>query len=87
MWVTPPLVALPHSTHIVMAAAFGQSMNAQKPVIGISRITSTALVDSFIKEGKTDFVVMGRPLLTDLELPLKALLKKGGKHLYLHRLQ
>ena len=72
MWVTPPL-ALPRGTHIDKAAAVRRSIDARKPVIGIGRITSVALADSFIREGKTDFVVMGRALLADPELPLKTL--------------
>ena len=76
MWVTPPLT-LPHGTHIAKAAAVRQSINARKPVIGIGRITSIALADSFVKEGKTDFVVMGRALLADPELPLKTLQERG----------
>ena len=76
MWVTPPLT-LPHGTHIAQAAAVRQSISARKPVIGIGRITSIALADSFIKEGKADFVVMGRALLADPELPLKTLQERG----------
>ena len=72
MWVTPPL-ALPRGTHIEKAAAVRQAIQASRPVIGIGRITSASLADSFITAGKVDFVVMGRALLADPELPLKTL--------------
>lgn len=72
MWVTPPL-ALPRGTHIEKAAAVRQAIQASRPVIGIGRITSASLADSFIAAGKVDFVVMGRALLADPELPLKTL--------------
>ena len=42
------------------------------PVIGVGRINSIALAEEILAAGKADIVSIGRPLLADPELPLKA---------------
>jgi len=42
------------------------------PVIGVGRIVEPAMADEFIREGKCDFVALGRSLLADAEWPVKA---------------
>ena len=42
------------------------------PVITVGRLGYPKLADSVIREGKADFVALGRPLLSDPEWPLKA---------------
>lgn len=44
----------------------------QVPVITVGRIHDPPLADSILREGKADFVAMGRGLLADPELPNKA---------------
>jgi 2,4-dienoyl-CoA reductase-like NADH-dependent reductase (Old Yellow Enzyme family)/thioredoxin reductase len=42
------------------------------PVITVGRIRTPAMADQIVKENKADFVSMGRALIADPELPLKA---------------
>ncbi|PIX24981.1 MAG: NADH:flavin oxidoreductase [Deltaproteobacteria bacterium CG_4_8_14_3_um_filter_45_9] len=43
------------------------------PVMVVGKIGNPMLAEQILKEGKADFVVMGRPLLADPELPKKAM--------------
>ncbi|MBI2832437.1 MAG: FAD-dependent oxidoreductase [Chloroflexi bacterium] len=45
---------------------------ATVPVIAVGKIGDLALAENILREGKADFVAMGRPFLTDPELPNKA---------------
>jgi 2-enoate reductase len=46
------------------------------PVITLGKIGDSVLAEEILREGKADFVAMGRALLADPELPNKALLGK-----------
>ena len=85
MWVTPPL-ALPRGTHIEKAAAVRQAIQASRPVIGIGRITSASLADSFITAGKVDRGHGARPAGRP-RTAAQDIAGQGRRHPPLHRLQ
>ncbi len=63
-------MAYPNGHLIHLAQAIKQAVDV--PVIGVGRITDPRLADQFLREGKADFISMGRALLADPELPRKA---------------
>lgn len=70
MWVTPPL-ALPQGIHTGRAARVRKAINQSIPVIAVGRIKTLAHADTLLREGKADFIAMGRALLADPALPRK----------------
>ena len=57
--------------HLIQYAA-GVKEVVEVPVIGVGRIVEPAMADEFIREGKCDFVALGRSLLADAAWPAKA---------------
>ena len=57
--------------HLIEYAA-GVKEVVDVPIIGVGRIVEPAMADEFIREGKCDFVALGRGLLADAEWPVKA---------------
>ena len=60
---------------------------ARIPVTTVSRINDPFLADSLLRQGKADFVAMGRASLADPHLPRKAMEGTVRGHTPLHRLQ
>jgi NADPH-dependent 2,4-dienoyl-CoA reductase/sulfur reductase-like enzyme len=69
--IIPP-AAIPQGCYIGNAAAIKEAIHGEIPVMVVGRIKDPIMAEKIIKEGKADFVVMGRPLLADPELPNKA---------------
>ncbi|MGD9497608.1 MAG: FAD-dependent oxidoreductase [Armatimonadota bacterium] len=61
---------VPHGHLIGYAAGVREVVDV--PVIGVGRILTPEMADSFIAEGKCDFVALGRALLADPHWPRKA---------------
>lgn len=57
-------------TIVHLAEAVKKAVNV--PVITVGKIGDPLLADRILREGKADFVAMGRPLLADPHLPKKA---------------
>ena len=68
-WHTPPM-AVPRGCHAELAKAIKKTVRI--PVIAVGRINDPLLADRILEEGKADLVAMGRALIADPELPLKA---------------
>ena len=60
----------PEGVFVPLAAAIKSTVRI--PVITVGRIRTPALADQIIRENKADFVSMGRGLIADPELPVKA---------------
>jgi len=60
----------PEGVFVPLAAAIKSVVRI--PVITVGRIRTPALADQILKENKADFVSMGRALIADPELPVKA---------------
>jgi len=67
-------MCVPHDRFIYLAAGFKEVVRI--PVAACNNITDPVLAESIIASGKADMVTMGRPLLADPELPVKA---KNGR--------
>jgi len=65
----PPMYT-PRGNLIHLAEAVKKVVNI--PVIGVGGIVDPKEADDFIREGKADLIAMGRALIADPELPLKA---------------
>jgi 2,4-dienoyl-CoA reductase-like NADH-dependent reductase (Old Yellow Enzyme family)/thioredoxin reductase len=67
--IHPPYYA-PEGIFVPLAAAVKSAVGI--PVITVGRIRTPALADQILEESKADFVSMGRALIADPELPVKA---------------
>ncbi|MEW6142474.1 MAG: FAD-dependent oxidoreductase [Chloroflexota bacterium] len=67
-------MCVPHDRFVHLAAGFKEAVGI--PVAAGNNITDPVLAESIIASGKADMVTMGRPLLADPELPVKA---KSGR--------
>jgi 2,4-dienoyl-CoA reductase-like NADH-dependent reductase (Old Yellow Enzyme family)/thioredoxin reductase len=70
-YVAGPPMAMPRGFLIPMAQAVKEAVSI--PVIGVGRINDPILADEFIRQGKVDFISMGRALIADPQLPNKAM--------------
>ena len=62
---------VPRGAYIYLAANIKANVNI--PVIGSNRINDPALANELIAAGAIDLINMGRPLVADPELPIKAM--------------
>lgn len=69
-WPHPPNYQ-PPGCMVDMAEAVKKVV--QIPIITVGRLGYPELADSVLREGKADFVALGRPLLADPQWPLKAM--------------
>jgi 2,4-dienoyl-CoA reductase-like NADH-dependent reductase (Old Yellow Enzyme family)/thioredoxin reductase len=67
--ITPPM-CVPPGCNADMSAEIKKGIKV--PVIVDGRINDPALAERILQDGKADFIAMGRALLADPELPLKA---------------
>jgi 2,4-dienoyl-CoA reductase (NADPH2) len=65
-----PGLGLPEACFVPLAEAVKKTINI--PVIAVARIGRPALAEQILSEGKADLIAMGRSLICDPELPLKA---------------
>lgn len=69
-----PVIIPPYDTapgcYIPLAEAIKRGVNI--PVIAVGRINDPIMGDKILKEGKADIIAMGRALIADPDLPLKA---------------
>lgn len=63
-------MGVPHGAFVYLAAGIKSTVDV--PVITSNRINDPRLADEFIRQGLTDMVNMGRPLIADPDLPNKA---------------
>jgi 2-enoate reductase len=68
-WPHPPLYQ-PPGCMVDMAETAKKHVSL--PIIAVGRLGYPALADRILKEGRADFVAMGRPLLADPDLAAKA---------------
>jgi len=68
-WHTPPM-AVPRGCHAQLAAEIKKVVRI--PVIAVGRINDPLLANEILEEGKADLIAMGRGLIADPYLPLKA---------------
>ncbi len=68
-WHTPPM-AVPRGCHAELAGEIKKAVRI--PVIAVGRINDPLLAEQILEEGKADLVAMGRALIADPALPLKA---------------
>ncbi|MDP2953916.1 MAG: FAD-dependent oxidoreductase, partial [Chloroflexota bacterium] len=69
-WVVQPMI-MPRGALLPLAQGIKQAVHV--PVIAAGRLNDVKLAEKVLEEGKADFVGMGRPLLADPDLPVKAL--------------
>jgi 2,4-dienoyl-CoA reductase-like NADH-dependent reductase (Old Yellow Enzyme family)/thioredoxin reductase len=67
--IIPPYEA-PPGCYIPLTEAIKKGVNV--PVIAVGRINDPRLGDEILKDGKADIIAMGRALIADPDLPLKA---------------
>ncbi len=65
-----PTMALPRGCNVHLSEEIKKVVKI--PVIVVGRINDPVLAEQIIREEKADLVAMGRPLITDPELPKKA---------------
>ena len=68
-WHTPPM-AIPRGCHAELAGEIKKAVHI--PVIAVGRINDPLLAEQILEEGKADLIAMGRALIADPALPLKA---------------
>lgn len=68
-WHTPPM-AIPRGCHAELAGKIKKAVRI--PVIAVGRINDPLLAEQILEEGKADLIAMGRALIADPALPLKA---------------
>lgn len=73
-YVHVPPMAFSRGCHVSLAAEIKKVVRL--PVIAVGRINDPVLADRILAEGKADLIAMGRALIADPYLPLKA---KEGK--------
>lgn len=66
-------MSTPHGCYVYLAAGIKEVVHI--PVIALGRINNPHIAESILKEGKADFIALGRALLADPEFPHKA--KRG----------
>jgi 2,4-dienoyl-CoA reductase-like NADH-dependent reductase (Old Yellow Enzyme family)/NADPH-dependent 2,4-dienoyl-CoA reductase/sulfur reductase-like enzyme len=65
-----PTMGMPQGCNVPLAQEIKKVVRA--PVIVAGKLGDPVLAEKVLKEGKADLIAMGRPLLVDPELPLKA---------------
>lgn len=70
MYAVGPPMALPRGWLVSHAQAIKAVVRI--PVFAVGRINDSRLAEQILREGKADFISMGRPLLADPHLPNKA---------------
>lgn len=68
-WISQPMLV---QRGCLVETAFAIKRAVEIPVMAVGRINGPRLADDIIREGKADLVCMGRALLADPMLPLKA---------------
>lgn len=68
-YITQPM-SIPRGCHVERARAIKQV--AKIPVIAVGRINDPLLAEEILQKGDADLIAMGRSLIADPELPLKA---------------
>lgn len=68
-WFIPPMF-MPEGCLVPLAEGIRKVVNI--PVIAVGRIHDCEFAERILKEGKADFIAMGRALLADPDLPKKA---------------
>ena len=68
-WHTPPM-AIPRGCHAELAGEIKKAVSI--PVIAVGRINDPLLAEEILEAGKADLIAMGRALIADPALPLKA---------------
>jgi 2,4-dienoyl-CoA reductase-like NADH-dependent reductase (Old Yellow Enzyme family)/thioredoxin reductase len=68
--LTIPSMYVAHGCFVDLAEAVKQVVTI--PVVGVGRIKSPEMADRILKEGRADVVAMGRALIADPMLPVKA---------------
>jgi 2,4-dienoyl-CoA reductase-like NADH-dependent reductase (Old Yellow Enzyme family)/thioredoxin reductase len=68
--LTIPSMYVAHGCFVDLAKAVKQVVTI--PVVGVGRIKSPEMADRILKEGRADVVAMGRALIADPMLPVKA---------------
>lgn len=68
--LTIPSMYVAHGCFVGLAEAVKQVVTI--PVVGVGRIKSPEMADRILKEGRADVVAMGRALIADPMLPVKA---------------
>jgi 2,4-dienoyl-CoA reductase (NADPH2) len=63
-------MCVPNDHFVYLAAGIKEAVNI--PVAAGNNITDPLLAESIIASGRADFIAMGRPLIADPELPMKA---------------
>ena len=63
--------AIPQGVYVEYAAAIKQATGGKVPVMVVGRIKDPVMAENIIEAGKADFIVMGRALLADPDLPNK----------------
>jgi NADPH-dependent 2,4-dienoyl-CoA reductase/sulfur reductase-like enzyme len=69
-YVIIPLMSQPRGCRVQLAETIKRKV--QIPVSAVGRINDPVLADSILLEGRADLVSMGRALIADPELPIKA---------------
>ncbi len=69
-YVHVPPMAFPRGCHVSLAAEIKKA--TRLPVIAVGRINDPVLAARILAEGKADLIAMGRALIADPYLPLKA---------------
>lgn len=72
-WISQPMF-MPKACLVESATQIKQALNI--PVMTVGRINDPFIADDIIRQGKADLVCIGRGLLADPEMPLKA---KSGR--------
>ena len=67
-----PVMSMPPGSNVHLAEEIKRAVKI--PVIVAGKLGNPILAEEVLKEGKTDLIAMGRPLLADPELPRKAAL-------------
>ena len=71
-----PLMEIPPGPLVHLAEAIKSAVGV--PVIAVSRLHQPELAEQVLRQGKADFIAMGRALITDPDLPNKVL--SGRQH-------
>ena len=69
-----PGASFPRGCHVHLAEAINKAVSI--PVGAIGRINDPILAENILREGRADLIYMGRALLADPELPVKAMQEK-----------
>src|SRR5690606_19231269 len=69
-YMTVPNMALPRGCYTELARAVKQAVSI--PVSAVGRINTPELAEEILASGDADMISMGRPLIADPDLPVKA---------------